>query len=114
MGLGVAAKLLIEDRGNISSTPPKPFVASGPAPKPMNRESQARFVAVLLFLLTVAAVVVAGFNLQKERESALQPKDGVWWAEHDGRLVAEPADPDGPGARAGVKADDQPLPTNRQ
>ena len=42
--------------------------ASGPVPKSMNRESQARFVAVLLFLLTVAAVVFAGFNFQKESE----------------------------------------------
>jgi two-component system, NtrC family, sensor kinase len=80
----------------------------------MNRESQARFVAVLLFLLTVAAVVFAGFNLQKERESALQPYDGVWWVEHDGRLVADRVDPDQPGAKAGIKADDQLIAVNGQ
>jgi len=72
----------------------------------MNRESQVRFVAVLLFLLTVAAVVFAGFNFQKERESAV-PDDGVWWIEHDGQLVAERVDPNGPGAKAGIKADDK-------
>ncbi len=33
----------------------------------MNRESQVRFIAVLLFLLTVAAVVFAGFNVDAER-----------------------------------------------
>ena len=53
----------------------------------MNRESQVRFVAVLLFLLTVAAVVFAGLNFQKERESAA-PDDGIWWIERGGRLFA--------------------------
>ena len=105
MGLGMAAKLLIEDRWQVSSSPPQPPAGSGPAPKPMNRESQARFVAVLLFLLTVAAVVFAGFNLQKERDSAV-PDDGVWWVEHDGRMVADRVDPNGPGAKAGIKTDD--------
>jgi PAS domain S-box-containing protein len=80
----------------------------------MNRESQARFVAVLLFLLTVAAVVVAGFNLQKERDSPLQPYDGVWWVEHNGRLVADRVDPDQPGAKAGIKADDELVAVNGQ
>ncbi len=106
MGRDVAAKLLIEDQWEVSPTPPQPLAGSGPAPKPMNRESQVRFVAVLLFLLTVAAVVFAGFNFQKERESAV-PDDGVWWIEHDGQLVAERVDPNGPGAKAGIKADDK-------
>jgi PAS domain S-box-containing protein len=79
----------------------------------MNRESQARFVAVLLFLLTVAAVVSAGFNLQTERASSF-PTDGVWWVEHDSHLVASRVDPDGPGAKAGVKADDQLVAVNGQ
>ena len=79
----------------------------------MNRESQARFVAVLLFLLTVAAVVFAGFNLQKEREYA-GPDDGVWWVEQDGRLVADRVDPNGPGAKAGIKPGDQLVSVNSQ
>ena len=79
----------------------------------MNRESQARFVAVLLFLLTVAAVVFAGFNFQKEQNSAA-PDDGVWWVEHNGRLVADRVDPNGPGAKAGIKADDQLVSVNGQ
>jgi PAS domain S-box-containing protein len=79
----------------------------------MNRESQARFVAVLLFLLTVAAVVFAGFNFQKERDSAV-PDDGVWWVEHNGRLVADRVDPAGPGAKAGIKAGDQLFSINGQ
>jgi PAS domain S-box-containing protein len=79
----------------------------------MNRESQARFVAVLLFLLTVAAVVFAGFNLVKERDSAV-PDDGVWWVEHNGRLIADRVDPIGPGAKAGIKTDDQLISVNGQ
>ena len=77
----------------------------------MNRESQARFVAVLLFLLTVAAVVFAGFNFEKERDFAA-PDDGVWWVEHDGRLIADRVDPSGPGARGGIKEGDQLVAVN--
>src|SRR6201993_994751 len=79
----------------------------------MNRESQARFVAVLLFLMTVAAVIFAGFNFQKERASAV-PDDGVWGVEHSGRLVADRVDPAGPGAKAGIKSDDQLVAVNGQ
>src|ERR1700692_3903194 len=74
--------------------------APEPLPNPMNRESQARFVAVLLFLLTVAAVVFAGVNFQKEREFPV-PDDGVWWVEHGGKLVADRVEPSGPGAKGG-------------
>src|SRR6202051_378354 len=113
LGIDVAAKLLITDRWAISPTPPKPPKGPGPLPKIMNRESQARFVAVLLFLMTVAAVVFAGFNFQKERESAV-PDDGVWWVEHNGRLVADRVDPAGPGTKAGIKSDDQLVSVNGQ
>src|SRR5579863_5705259 len=78
----------------------------GPGGKPMNRESQARFVAVLLFLLTVAAVLYAGFNFQTERK-VTAPDDGVEWVEHDGRLVADSVQAEGPGAKAGIKPGDQ-------
>jgi two-component system NtrC family sensor kinase len=79
----------------------------------MNRESQSRFVAVLLFLLTVAAVVFAGFNFQKERDSAA-PDDGVWWVERDGHLLADRVDPRGQGAKAGVKPGDELVSVNGQ
>ena len=81
--------------------------------KTMNRESQLRFVAVVLFLLTVAAVVFAGFNFQTERLFAV-PDDGVWWIEHDGRMVADRVEPDGPGAKAGIKTGDQLVSVNGQ
>ena len=79
----------------------------------MNQESQARFVAIVLFLLTVAAVVFAGFNWQKEREFAV-PDDGVAWVEHGGRLVAERVEPNGPGAKGGIKPGDQLISVNGQ
>jgi len=79
----------------------------------MNRESQARFVAVLLSLLTVAAIVFAGINFQKEGQTAV-PDDGVWWVEHGGRMIADRIDPNGPGARAGIKVDDQLISVNGQ
>src|SRR5258708_8320464 len=85
--------------------------APEPLTNPMNRESQARFVAVLLFLLTVAAVVFAGFNFQKEREFPV-PDDGVWWVEHGGKLVADRVEPSGPGAKGGVKPGDQLVAVN--
>jgi two-component system NtrC family sensor kinase len=107
----VAAKLLIKDPWEVAPSPPPKL--SGPVQKSMNRESQARSVAVLLFLLTVAAVVFAGFNLQKESESAA-PDDGVWWVEHDGRLVADRVDPAGQGARGGIKTGDQLVSINGQ
>ena len=72
----------------------------------MNRESQVRFVAVLLFLMTVAAVIFAGFNFQKERES-VAPDDGIGWIEGGGKLVADRVEPTGPGAKGGIKQGDE-------
>ena len=109
----MAAKLLIDDRGKTPSTPTLPTLGPGGAPKSMNRESQARFVAVLLFLLTVAAVVFAGFNFTKEGQSAV-PDDGVWWVEHNGHLVADRVDSHGQGAQAGIKPNDELAAVNGQ
>jgi two-component system, NtrC family, sensor kinase len=113
----MAAKLLIEQRqdddrrlADSSSQLPK---GSGPGPKPMNRESQARFVAVLLFLLTLAAVVFAGLNFQAERR-VTAPDDGVQWTESGGRLVADQIQANGPGAKAGIKPGDQLVSVNGQ
>ncbi|MGA7695998.1 MAG: PDZ domain-containing protein, partial [Candidatus Sulfotelmatobacter sp.] len=108
----MAAKLLIEDRRGVIPTPVQP-TGSGSPSKPMNRESQVRFVAVLLFLLTVAAVVFAGFNFDAEWRFAV-PDDGVWWVEHGGRLTADRVDPSGPGAKGGIKPGDQLVAINAQ
>jgi two-component system, NtrC family, sensor kinase len=109
----MAAKLLIKGRQELTATTVQPPRGSGPEPKPMNRESQARFVAVLLFLLTVAAVIFAGLNFQKERESTA-PDDGIWWIERGGHLFADRLEPDGPGAKSGIKPGDQLISVNSQ
>jgi two-component system, NtrC family, sensor kinase len=107
----MAAKLLIEDRRGLLAKSDRPLGGTGPVPKPMNRESQSRFVAVLLFVLTVAAVVFAGFNFQKEKQWS-EPVDGVWWVERGGYLVADRVDAAGQGAKAGIKSGDQLVSIN--
>src|ERR1700727_2091084 len=109
----MAAKLLMDDRRDVITTPIQPLKGSGPPPKPMNRESQVRFVAVLLFLLTVAAVVFAGFNFNAEWKFQV-PDDGVWWVEHDGRLTADRVERTGPGAKGGIKPGDELISVNGQ
>lgn len=78
---------------------------AGPSPS-MNKDFQIRFTAITLALLTAAAIVYSGYNFQAERNFQL-PNDGVWWVEHGAGLVAQRVEPDGPGARAGVKLGDQ-------
>jgi PAS domain S-box-containing protein len=74
----------------------------------MNRDFQNRFIAALLFLLTLAAVVLAWINFQKEREYQV-PDDGVAWVEKDGTLVAKRMESGSMGAKAGIKDGDQLL-----
>ena len=78
----------------------------------MNKEFQARFTALLLGLFTVAVAVLFWINFQKEREFQV-PYDGVWWVESGARLVADRVEPDGPGARAGIKQGDQLVAINK-
>jgi two-component system NtrC family sensor kinase len=75
-------------------------------PQSMNREFQARSTAVLLALLTTAAIVYAAYNFDIERSYQV-PTDGVWWVEHNGRILADDVEPKGPGALAGIKPGDQ-------
>src|SRR5208283_2585939 len=110
-GKDMAAKLLIDDLRDVVATPAQPLRGSGPR-KSMNRESQVRFVAVLLFLITVAAVVFAGFNFDAELKASI-PDDGVWWVEHGGRLTADRVDPAGPGAKSGIKSGDRLVAVDR-
>jgi two-component system NtrC family sensor kinase len=104
----MAAKLLIEDLSSDLRLTSHP---RGTPPKAMNRESQVRSVAVLLFLLTVAAVVFAGFNLNSEWKS-LVPDDGIWWIEQGGHLTADRVEPSRPGEKAGIKPGDQLVSVN--
>src|SRR5262249_54406225 len=77
----------------------------------MNREFQTRLTASLLVLLTVAAVVLAGYNYKVERQYAV-PDDGVWWLERSGHLIADQLDPNGPGSRFGIRQGDRIVNVN--
>src|ERR1039458_5995222 len=72
------------------------------APAPMARDLQTRFFAVILALLSVAAVVFAWINFQKEHEFSA-PYDGVWWVEEVSPLRAAGVDIDAPGQKAAIK-----------
>ncbi len=105
----MAAKLAVELHSRMSQ-PSAAHHAPGDSsrhvpPRPMNKDFQTRTSAVLLAVLTLAAAVFAWINFQKEREFET-PYDGVWWVEqHDG-VRARRVDPDGPGAKAGIKEGD--------
>src|ERR1700690_4102867 len=77
----------------------------------MNREFEARFTAILLFLLTVAAVLLAGFNYKIEHQTAI-PYDGAWWMERNGHLVADRLEANGPAERAGIRSGDEVVSIN--
>jgi two-component system, NtrC family, sensor kinase len=75
------------------------------SPRPMNQEFQARFTAILLSVLTFAAVVLGWINFQKEHQVEV-PYDGAWWVERGGHMVADRLDPNGPASRAGIRHGD--------
>ncbi len=95
----MAVKMQKRDTESLLLRPPEPA-------RSMNRDFQIRFVAILLALLTAAAVIYAGYNLQAERQFQV-PDDGVWWVEHQGGLTAARVEAGGPGTRAGIKVGDQ-------
>jgi two-component system, NtrC family, sensor kinase len=104
----VAPKLLSEEGGSPASN----RGLYSPPSLSMNKEFQATFAAVLLFLLTAAVTVLAFINFQKEREFQV-PSDGIWWIEHNGQLFADRVETDGPGAKAGIKPGDQLTAVNK-
>ncbi len=71
----------------------------------MSKDFNVRFSAVLLALITVAAVVYAYLNVSKEKEFVM-PTDNVAWVERGGVVNARELDQQGTGARAGLKRDD--------
>ncbi|HUI85345.1 MAG TPA: ATP-binding protein [Candidatus Binatia bacterium] len=98
------ASKLLDEYGLMGATP-SVRLARGPDPA-MDRNLQTRFFAAFLALVSVAAIVFAWINFQKDREY-FAPYDGVWWVEDGGHLRAQRVEPDGPGQKAGIKADDR-------
>src|SRR5438445_8965122 len=86
------------------------------APRPtMPRELQNRFIAIILFFVTLGAIIFAGINLHVEDRYQV-PYDGVWWIEHrEGTrawLEAKRVDTNGPGDNAGVREGDRLISIN--
>jgi PAS domain S-box-containing protein len=79
----------------------------------MRRDFLTRVSAILLALLTVAGLVFAVINLQKESQYRT-PDDGAWWLEKDGAIEAQRLIPDGPAEHAGIRAGDKLLAVNGQ
>jgi PAS domain S-box-containing protein len=71
----------------------------------MNKDLQIRFTAILIGVVTAAAIAFAWINFTKERQYEI-PYDGVWWVEDGSKVVARQVDPQGPGEKAGIKPGD--------
>src|ERR1700693_2305788 len=71
----------------------------------MNESLRMRLGAVILALLTVAAVIFAVLNLQ-QRSRFVVPDDGITWMDSPQGVGASHVVADSPGSRAGIKQGD--------
>jgi PAS domain S-box-containing protein len=76
--------------------------------KRMRKDLQLRFSALILALITLAAIIFAGINFWKERQF-LVPDDGAWWIESGDGLKAARVAANGPAETAGIMPGDQLL-----
>ena len=72
----------------------------------MNESLRMKFGAVLLALLTVAAVIYGAINFQ-QRSSYISPDDGVTWQDTALGVQAWKVAPGSPGAAAGIQPGDR-------
>lgn len=99
---------------DLLKSPVREFVQQGVdnslvvANRQMRKDSLIRASAIVLAILTVATIVFAVINFQKE-DQFLTPDDGAWWLEQDGTLVAQRLAAGGPAEKAGIKAGDRLL-----
>jgi two-component system NtrC family sensor kinase len=81
----------------------------------MGKEFQYRY-AIFLGLLTLAAVIFAGFNVFVAEPKFHAPYDGVWWMEQNDAtgswLKAQRVAESGPGDNAGLRAGDRLVAIN--
>ena len=73
---------------------------------PMNESLRIKFGAVLLALLTVAAVIYGAINFQ-QRSTYVSPDDGIIWIDGPHGVQAWQVAPGSPAAAAGIKAGDR-------
>src|SRR5258708_11589004 len=107
----MAPKLLLSRQNRSASSASE--VQQKVADQRMRKDSLMRFSAVVLAIVTAAAVVFSAINLQKENQFP-SPYDGVWWMAKDGALVAKQLTPGGPAEKAGIKVGDKLLTVNDQ
>jgi two-component system NtrC family sensor kinase len=79
----------------------------------MRKDFLIRFSAIPLALLTLASIIFAVINFQKESQYPVSD-DGVWWYEQKGSILAQRLTPGGPAEKAGFKVGDKLLAVNGQ
>src|SRR5947209_17595835 len=72
----------------------------------MLQELKFQLSAALLTVLTIAAAIAAGVNFEQNHKFRL-PDDGVIWREVSGKVIAARVVSNGPGEKAGVRANDE-------
>src|SRR5215472_3695227 len=74
----------------------------------MRKDFQFRVSALVLALITLAAVVFASINFWKEGQYPV-PYDGTWWVESGDGIKAERVTAGGPAEKSGIKPGDELL-----
>jgi PAS domain S-box-containing protein len=79
----------------------------------MARTYKPGFWTIVAGLATLAAIILAGFNVYQHGRFS-RPYDGVTWQDADQAVVALEVAPEGPGERAGIRTGDELRAINNQ